>query len=658
MHNWLTMLFPFLAWKDRVNGNTMRQDFFAGLTGAVVVLPQGIAFATIAGMPPEYGLYAGIVPAIVAALYGSSWHLVSGPTTAASIVLFSVLSQFAEPYTSQYVVFALTLTFIVGVTQLLMGLARLGTLVNFISHSVIIGFTAGAALLIASNQLKNFFGLPIPSGTEFFHIWEYFFIHLEDINIYVTVVAFSTIISGVLIKRFVPQVPYMLAALVTGSVVSCFLNYYIGQEVTGITTVGALPSAMPPLSSPDFSNWQIWRDLITASFAITLFALTEAVSIARSLAARSGQYLNSNQEFIGQGLSNIVGSFFSAYVATGSFNRSGVNYESGAKTPLAAVFAGILLLGVLLLVKSWVAYLPHAAMAGILFLVAYGLIDFKHIKEILHASRSESLVLIITFLSTLLIDLEVAILIGVLLSLMVYLYRTSRPRVLWRVPDPNSPARSFTTHPDLPECPQLKIIRIDGSLFFGAIDHVRQIIETERLKNPDQKHLMIVASGVNFIDVAGAEFLGQQAKKLKEAGGALYLYRVKEGLYELFVKGGYIKDIGEENMFRSKGKALATIFAKLDYNICKTCTKRVFLECKTVEGPDNNTIIPMQKVTEELANLRAKKDLEDHQFEPSVLDFTAQTMDIDESKVESKVEIKASKETEDKIELHIIVHKK
>lgn len=341
---WLLTLLPFLRWRHRVNRGSLKADFLAGLTGAVVVLPQGVAFATIAGMPPEYGLYAGIVPAIVAALWGSSWHLVSGPTTAASIVVFSSLSVFAEPGSADYIRLAITLTLMVGVLELTMGLARLGSLVNFISHSVVVGFTAGAAFLIAASQFKNFFGIEIPRGLHFHEMLGTLLLNLEHINPFVTGVAAATLLLGLAVRHWFPRFPYMIAAMVGGSLIALALNQILGTQVTGIRTVGALPGGLPPLSMPDFSLSTI-KQLAPVTLAATLFALTEAVSIARSLGARTHQHIDGNQEFIGQGLSNIAGSFFSGYVATGSFNRSGLNFQAGARTPLAAVFAGALLAG-------------------------------------------------------------------------------------------------------------------------------------------------------------------------------------------------------------------------------------------------------------------------------------------------------------------------
>lgn len=578
---WLIRLLPFIRWWPMVNRDSMKADVMAGLTGAIVVLPQGVAFAVIAGMPPEYGLYTAMVPAVIAALFGSSWHLVSGPTTAASLVLFASLSVFAEPTTEQYVALAITLTFMVGVTQIVMGWARLGTLVNFISHSVVIGFTAGAAILIASNQIKHFFGVEIPRGLHFHQILLHFGAQLHLINPYVTAVGVATLASGILVKRYVPKIPYMIVAMVAGSLVSVLLDAIYGSNVTHLKTVGALPASLPPLSMPDFSVSTL-KELAPAVLAVTLLALTEAISIARSIAVKTGQHIDSNQEFIGQGLSNVVGSFFSAYVATGSFNRSGVNYQAGAKTPIAAVLSGLLLVGVVLAVAPLAAYLPNAAMAGILFLVAWGLIDFHHIKKIFQASNSDFTVLAVTFIATLTLELEFAIMLGVILSLVVYLSRTSRPRVLTRVPDPKAPKRAFVTDSRLPECPQFKIVRIDGSLFFGAISHVSETLRLFREQAPGQKHLLLVASGINFIDVAGAELLAQEAQNYRQIGGRLYFYRIKEGVCGPLRRGGYIKEIGDENMFDSKTEAISEIFAKLDKDICARCDKRIFKECQSV----------------------------------------------------------------------------
>ncbi len=578
-----------MTWLPGVRRDDVRADFLAAVTGAIVVLPQGVAFATIAGMPPEYGLYAGMIPAIIAALWGSSRHLVSGPTTAASVVLFSSLSVMATPGTPDYVALALTLTFMVGLMELALGLARLGALVNFISHSVVVGFTAGAALLIAVKQLKHFFGVTMDSGGHFHDVLLEFGRHAVEINPYATAVALMTLLSGIALRRWLPRVPYMIGAMVAGSLLAVALDALFGADRTGIATVGALPASLPPLSAPSFDLDHI-KQLAPSALAVTLFALTEAVSIGRALAARGGYRIDGSQEFIGQGLSNIAGSFFSGYVATGSFNRSGVNYDAGARTPLAAVFAGLMLMLIVLFVAPLASYLPKAAMAGVLFLVAWGLIDFKEIRHIARASRSETGVFLVTFLSALFLELEFAIFAGVLLSLVVYLDRTSKPRVVTLAPDPRLPKHAFSSDPSVAQCPQLRIIRIDGSVFFGSANHVEAVFDRIRQEHPDQRHLAVVADGINFVDLQGGEALVREARLRKRNGGGMYMINIKQGLWEALERCGCIDAAGARNVFQSKEAAIHGIYQKLDRSQCALCTQRVFWECR-VAAPGAGSVV-------------------------------------------------------------------
>ncbi len=583
-HTWRDNFTPFLRWLPLVTRQTIKSDIYAGLTGAVISLPQGVAFAVIAGMPPEYGLYTAMVPAIIAALFGSSWLLVSGPTTAASVVLYSALAENAIPGSPEYVQLAITLTMMVGLTQLIMGLARLGALVNFISHSVVAGFTAGAALLIASSQLKHLFGMQLPRTSSFFETLKEVSWHMDKLNEYAFTVGLITIAAGILLRHFRPRFPYMIGSMLAGTLAAMVINLIYGKEVANLAMVGALPSSLPPLSAPSFTLENI-RILAPAVLATTLLALTEAVSIARSLADRSGQSLDGNQEFIGQGLSNIVGSFFSSYVATGSFNRSGINYQAGAKTPLAAVCAGLFLIVLVILVAPLAAYLPNAAMAGILILVAWGLFDLRHIIKIFRTSYIEAVIMVVTFTGTIVLALEFAILLGIMLSLVIYLNRTSHPHIYNRVPDSRFPSRPFVTDPVLPECPQLKIMRIDGSLYFGAVAHVRDQLQQTLAENPHQKNLLIVAKGINFIDMTGAEYLVMLSRERIRNGGNLYMLGLKEGICSHFRLAGYLIDIGVENLFESKFEALEEIFERLDRSVCSRCTARIFLECGSLPLP-------------------------------------------------------------------------
>ena len=574
---WLYKVFPFLRWWPMVDKTSTKADLIAGLTGAMIVLPQGVAFATIAGLPPEFGLYAAMVPAIMGAMFGSSWHLVSGPTTAISIAVFASVSPYAEPGSAQFISLVLTLTFLAGLFQLIMGLARMGALVNFISHTVVIGFTAGAAVLIGGSQIKNFLGLQMARGLPFHEVLEQVYLQFDKINPYVTAVGVITLVSGIVLKKFMPKL-FMILAMVIGSVAALIINQMAGgTDVTHIKTVGALAAHLPPLTHPDLSMTAI-KQVLFPSLIVTMLALTEAVSISRAIATKSEQRIDGNQEFIGQGLSNILGSFFSSYASSGSFNRSGVNYAAGAKTPLAAVYSAVFLVIILIMVASLAAYLPTAAMAGILFLVAYGLIDFHHIHSILHTSKQETAILAVTLLGTL-VDLEKGIFFGIMLSLMLYLYRTSRPAVISVVPDPAPDSYHYVPVENRLECPQLKILRMHGSVFFGAVNHVQQILQDVDEANPAQKHVLLASSGMNFVDVAGAEMLVQEARRHKKIGGGMYFYRMQPNVKDLLVKGNYMPDIGEENLFPAKTHPIDTIYPKLDSEICRTCQARIFAPC-------------------------------------------------------------------------------
>ena len=576
--DWTAWL-PFLRWWPRVNRATSRADLIAGLTGGLILVPQGVAFATIAGMPPEYGLYAAMLPAVVAALWGSSWHLVSGPTTAISIVVFATMSPLAEAGSPAYVQLVLSLTFLVGVFQLLLGVLRFGTLVNFVSHTVVVGFTAGAAVLIAASQVKNFFGIAIPRGSSVATVLQGLFEQAGHINGFITAVALVTVVSCVAAKRWWPKVPHMIVGMVSGSVLAFGLNAHWGEALTGITSIGALQIGLPPLSMPDLRASTL-QQLAPIAFAVALLALTEAVSIARAMALKSGQRIDGNQEFIGQGLSNLAGSFFSGYASSGSFNRSGLNLAAGAKTPLAAVYSAGFLLLIMLFLAPLAKYLPVAAMAGILFVVAWGLIDFHAIGEALRVSRSEAAILFATLLATVTVELEFAIYIGVALSLLMYLKRTSQPSLDDVKPVPGQMPPAFSDSTGLEDCPQLKIVRINGSIFFGAANHLQEALQGIDETQPQHTHVLLVASGINFVDLTGAHMLAQEAQRRRALGGALYLFNVKEEPLDMLRRSGAYATIGADNFFAMGEDVIVSVKRRLNQDKCAQCTARVFGPCK------------------------------------------------------------------------------
>jgi SulP family sulfate permease len=487
----LVRCFPFIAWLPQVKMDVVKADLLAGLTGAMIVMPQGVAYAMIAGLPPEYGLYTAIIPAILAALFGSSNHLISGPTAALSVIVFSTISQFADTGTPFYIQLCLTLTFCAGIVQLLMGVMRIGAVVNFVSHSVVIGFTAGAAVVIAVSQLRHVLGLGYSSAnTAIENLW-LVLLHLNQVQVFSLLIALITIASCIAAKRLLPAIPNMLVAMLA-SVLLALLLTQIGIH---IDYVDQIQSSTLQLSAPELDS-AIIGELSGGILAVALLGLVEAISIGRAVALKSKQRIDSNQEFIGQGISNLVGAFFSCYMSSGSFTRSGVNFSSGARTPLAAVFAGLILLLLMPVMAEYVSYIPLAGMGGILLVVAYNLVDIAYIRSIIQQDKKESAVLITTFVAAIVLHLELSIYVGIMMSMFFYLRRTSRPVV-----DKVTP-----TELDIDEAsfPDTQIVRINGSIYFGCVEHLHRELDSIKAQR-----LIILGKGINFIDHLGVQMLAE-----------------------------------------------------------------------------------------------------------------------------------------------------
>lgn len=574
----LPRIFPFWAWKDELHDrDVLKADLMAGLIGAIMVLPQGVAFAMIAGLPPIYGLYTAMITPIVAALMGSSRHLVSGPTTSVSLIIAATIGRYAAPESPQYIEMAIALSFLAGAIKLGMGIGRLGKYVGFVSHTVVVGFTTGAAVLIMTSQMKNALALETTPHASFLATWKELLWHLPETNLAVLAVSAATIISALITKRLSKKIPYLIIALAVGIGVAQLL----GGEAAGIKFVGQMPAQLPPFVWPALSPENIHL-LLPSAFAVAMLGLVEAIAIGRAVAVKSGQTIDANQEFIGQGASNIVASFFSSYAGSGSFSRTGLNYDSGARTPAAAIFSSIILMLIVLLVAPLAAYLPMPAMAGLILLVGWNLLDFRHLEQIQLTSREDNIILVTTFAATIFAELQFAIYLGVLLSLWFYLKRTSTPNIAVMVPDPKHPKHSIVNiiRQEVEECPQVKIVRIDGNLFFGAVPHVAA--QLREIRRGREKWLMLLANGINHVDLDGGEWLAQEARYWREKkGGGIIIVRLKVIAQDVMRDGGFLEEIGEEFFFNTKTEAFGFMYSQLDKNICATCTRRIFIECST-----------------------------------------------------------------------------
>lgn len=616
MKAYLTNFFPFMGWIRNYSVPNVRLDLVAALTVAVVAVPQSMAYALIAGLPVQYGLYAAIVPCIVGSLWGSSAQLVTGPTNAISLVVFSTLSGVVDPFTAPYIQLALTLALLTGVIQIALGMARLGVLVNFVSHSVVVGFTAGAGVLIGIKQLKNLFfdpsfadSLPV-TDTIIELLWQVIrnLNHLHPATLFLGLLSVGVII---LVRHFWPErwgpAPGPLVSMVFCGVVVALFSREIGSIDLGTRgqwvadglfgspgatkVVGEIPQTLPPLSMPIINDWGLFRDLFSAALAISLLGLLEAASIAKAIASQTRQRLDGNQEFVGQGLSNISAAFFSAYPGSGSFTRSAVNHRAGAVTPLSGVYGGIVVAVTVLLFAQLAAYLPIAALAGMLLVVAYGMVDRHALKLSLTATRSDRAAVIVTFLSTIFLHLEYAVFIGVGLSIVLYLARISHPEVRrW------SPPESVTGGEPSPQpCPQLPVIQVDGSMFFGSMSFVKDSLLGILRVHPQASHLAIRMGAVNHLDASGVHGLEEVIDELSRRGGNLLLLEPKMEILHVLDNAGLLETIGSSNIIHLRTRdAVVKILPQLDEDICNDCTSNAFgnicevhrnaLTRKTVKG--------------------------------------------------------------------------
>ncbi|MCK6424509.1 MAG: STAS domain-containing protein [Burkholderiaceae bacterium] len=567
-------------WVDEVDRASLRADLTAGLLGALLVLPQGIAFAALAGLPPQYGLYSAIVPCIVAALAGSSRHVMSGPTNANSLALAAMLAPLAATGSPAYIELALAVTLLVGLMQLAVGLLRLGALANFISPAALLGFTSGAALLIAIHALRDALESGVPGGLGALATLGALAGSLPALHPAALAVALVALGGAVAVRRLWPRAPNLLAGLVLASL----LGWGLGQGGgVPLALTGALPAVLPPLHWPQV-DWTLLPALFDKALALAVIALGQSLSIAKVLAARSGQRLDVNREFVGQGLSNVVGGVWSCYLSCGSLNRSLPNLQAGARTPLAAVASSLwLLLGVALLAEP-LAQVPRAAIAGLLLLVAWSLIDFTQWRRLWRVDRAEAAVAAATLAATLTLRLESAILLGAGLALLVYLWRSARPAMRVMGFEHDDPQRRFVVlaqaRQALPECPQLRLLRMEGSIFFGAAAHVTERLHALRSRPDAPRHLLVMAKSMNSIDLAGLEVWEAELRERRALGGDLYFHRPRPQVLQLWRRSGFLDRLGADHVFPDKRSALAAIHPRLDAARCAGCRIRLFRECQ------------------------------------------------------------------------------
>jgi len=556
--------------------NNLRPDFIAGLTVAVILLPQAIAFALIVELPPVMGLYTAIVAGIIGAMWGSSNQSHTGPTNAISLLVLSVLSVNFVPGTGQYIVAAGMLALMVGAFQLILGLARLGLLVNFVSHSVVIGFAAGAGVLIALRQIPSLLGIQA-AGETLAELQFETFSNLGELNQATAALGLLTIAVILLLQRINKRIPAALIAMVLAS----FLVWVLSLDEAGVVTIGPLPSKFPPVAELPLLDLGMIRDLAIGALAVSAIGLVETSAISRSIANQTGQRLDSNQEFVGQGLANMASGIFSGFPGAGSFSRSAVNFDAGARSGAAAVFSSIFVLLAMFGIASLGTYLPRSALSGVLIVVAIGMIDRKEIVRIWRGPRGDAVIMLVTFLGTLFAEIAFAVLAGILLSFVRYIIRTSTPRVHQVLPDEKF--RHFSYQPDNPVCPQLGVMDILGDMYFGAVHHIEEAVYRHLEKYPEQRFLLLRMHNVNNCDFSGIHMLESVVKTYRDRLGDVYMVRVGFRVNQVMESTGFQDALGEDN-FLPEEQAIGYLFHKvLDPAICiYECPVRVFNECQNL----------------------------------------------------------------------------
>jgi SulP family sulfate permease len=568
--NWRDYL-PFTDWLLHYNPDNLSGDLIAGVIVAVMLVPQSMAYAMLAGLPPQVGLYASILPLLVYGLLGTSRALAVGPVAMVSLLVASGIGSLNPATTADYIALSITLAFMIGVIQLLMGVFRVGFLVNFLSHPVLSGFTSAIALVIAFSQLKHLLGFDIPRTEHFHEIVLHAGQHIMQTN--PATFALGAVAIGILLAfKFglldrlkalgLPEsiaVPLTktgpLVIVVLGVLVVASLNL---NQAADVAIVGSVPEGLPPLTVP-ILNLETLQALFPIAVTISIVGYMESISVAKALASKKRQKIDANQELIALGAANLGATFTGGYPVTGGFSRSMVNFTAGANTGLASIItAGLILLTVLFLTPLFY-FLPNAILAAIIIVATISLVDVSAFFETWQYSRSDALSLLVTFFAVLELGIETGILIGVVLSLVLYLWRTSRPHmaVVGRIGDTEE-YRNVLRH-ETTTIPDILALRVDESLYFPNAQYLEQVVLEEVADHPHIKHFVLVCSAVNFIDATALEVLEELHHHLQDSQVEFYMAEVKGPVMDRLKSIGFVDKLGADHFFLTTHEACETL---------------------------------------------------------------------------------------------------
>lgn len=545
-------------------------DLMAGLIVAIMLVPQGMAYALLAGLPPQVGLYASIVPVALYGLLGSSRTLAVGPVAIVSLLVATALTPLAEPGSADYVQLALILALLAGLIQAVMGLARLGFLVNFLSHPVLSGFTNGAALVIGLSQLRHLLGVSLPTSESFVGAAWHTAVAIPQSNLTTLTIGLGSVTLLLYFKYgFVDQlvtwnvaeswrVPLAKSAPLVVVVFGTLLVWLLGlNETAGVRVVGDVPAGLPPLTAPSF-DLGLWQLLLPTALAISLVGYTESISVAKSLASKRRQKVNPNQELAALGLANLGASFTGGYPVTGGISRSVVNFAAGANTGLSSIITAVLVALTLIFLMPLFTFLPQAVLAAIILVAVMGLLDLSTLRQAWAYNKADAASWAVTFAAVLGISVEMGILIGVLASLGLYLWRTSRPHVAEVGRLEGETYRNVRRHP-VQTYPGVAAIRIDESLYFANSRFLEDTILHLVSERPDINHVILIGSAINFIDASALETLEALVDRLRDAGVDFHLTDIKGPVMDRLERVGFIDHVGRDHIFLTTHEAMCAL---------------------------------------------------------------------------------------------------
>ncbi|MBT8269575.1 MAG: solute carrier family 26 protein [Bacteroidia bacterium] len=556
----LKAFFPIIDWIKAYQKPWLKGDLSAGLTVGVMLIPQGMAYASIAGLPAVYGLYASVIPILLYAIFGSSRQLAVGPVAMVSLLTATALGAMGGLSMEQYIAYAILLAFMVGGIQFLLGLFRLGFLVNFLSHPVVSGFTSAAALIIGFSQLKHLLGIEIPRSHHVHEIILHAVENLDQLNYGALFIGLLGIGVIVLSKRINKSLPGALFAVIIGILIISLTGWGEGEKVVPI--VGDIPSTLPSFVVPDLSL-DIMQTLLPMALTIALISFMESIAVAKAVQIKHRDYeVSPNQELIALGLANIGGSFFQSYPTTGGFSRTAVNDQAGAKTGLAGIVSAVLIVLTLIFLTPLFYNLPKAILASVIMVAVFGLINYKEAIHLYKSHRTDFWMLIVTFLATLSLGIEIGIGVGVILSLAMVLFKTTRPHTarLAKVPDTHF-YRNIERFDDLEVKEEVLIYRFDAQLFFANITFFKdKLYEYEALKNDKLKLLIIDGESINNIDSTAIHALEEIVDDFKERGVEVCFTGIKGPVRDVMMRSGFTRKVHPDHFFMSIQEAIDHYF--------------------------------------------------------------------------------------------------